>query len=62
MKSNTGLVNKCFEQYGTKYNLISSESFFISKDKDLIFESNLIELLGTEKYRNLLMDIANEIQ
>ena len=62
LKSNTGLVNKCFEQYGAKYNLVSSDSFFISKDKDLIFESNLIELLGKEKYRNLLTDIANEIQ
>jgi hypothetical protein len=62
LKNNTGLVKKCFEQYGAKYNLISSDSFFISKDKDLIFESNLIDLLGTEKYRNLLTDIANEIQ
>jgi hypothetical protein len=62
LKNNTGLVKKCFEQYGAKYNLVSSDSFFISKDKDLIFESNLIELLGTEKYRNLLTDIANEIQ
>lgn len=62
LKSNTGLVTKCFEQFGAKYNLISSDSFYISKDKDLIFESNLIELLGTEKYRNLLTDIANEIQ
>lgn len=61
LKSNTGLVNKCYEQYGTKYNLISSESFYISKDKDLIFESNLIEHLGIEKYRNLLADIAKEI-
>jgi hypothetical protein len=61
LKSNTGLVNKCFEQYGAKYNLVSSESFYISKDKDLIFESNLIEILGTEKYRNLVSEIANEI-
>jgi hypothetical protein len=60
-KRNTGLVKKCFEYYGTKYNLISPESFFVSKEDDLILESNLYEILGKEKYRNLLTDIANEI-
>lgn len=61
LKSNTGLVKKCFEQYGTKYNINSSESFYISKEKDLIFESNLYEILGKENYKNLVTDIANEI-
>ncbi|GAA4053093.1 MULTISPECIES: KAP family P-loop NTPase fold protein [Flavobacterium] len=60
-KSNTGLVKKCFELYGTKYNIISSDSYFISKDNDLILESNLYEILGKEKYRNLVTEIANEI-
>lgn len=60
-KGNTGLVKKCFESYGATYNIKSSESFYISKENDLILESNLFEILGKEKYRNLLSDIANEI-
>jgi hypothetical protein len=62
-KSNTGLVNKCYENYAAKYNLgEKKELFYISKDsKDLIFESSLFEVLGKEKYQNLLTDIANEI-
>ena len=62
-KSNTGLVNKCYENYAAKYNLAEKrELFYISKDsKDLIFESSLFEVLGKEKYQNLLTDIANEI-
>ncbi len=62
-KSNTGLVNKCYENYASKYNLSEyKEIFYISKDsKDLIFESSLFEVLGKEKYQNLLNDIANEI-
>lgn len=61
LKSNTGLVKKCFEQYNAKYNINSSESFYISKEQDLIFESNLFEVLGKEKYRNFITDIAKEI-
>jgi hypothetical protein len=61
LKSNTGLVDECFEKYGSKYKLFSSESFFIDNDKDLIFEPNLYEILGQDNYRNLLTDIANEI-
>jgi hypothetical protein len=62
-KRNTGLVNKCYENYAAKYNLgEKKELFYISKDsKDLIFESSLFEVLGKEKYQNLLTDIANEI-
>lgn len=60
-KNNTGLVKKCFDNYVAKYNLSDSESFYISKDKDLILESSLYEILGKEKYRNLLSDLANEI-
>lgn len=63
LKSNTGLVNKCYKTYTEKYNLgENKELFFITKDsKDLIFESSLFEVLGKEKYQNLLIDIANEI-
>lgn len=63
LKSNTGLVKKCFENYATKYNLTEyKDLFYISKDsKDLIFESSLFEVLGKDNYKGLLTDIANEI-
>lgn len=63
LKSNTGLVKKCFENYATKYNLTEyKDLFYISKDsKDLIFESLLFEVLGKDNYKGLLTDIANEI-
>lgn len=62
MIDNTGRVKKCLEELGLKYNLTShSDLFYINKDKSLVLESGLYEILGREKYRNLLTDIANEI-
>ena len=62
MIDNTGRVKKCLEELGLKYNLTShSDLFYIIKDKSLVLESGLYEILGREKYRNLLTDIANEI-
>ena len=61
LKSNSGIVKKCYETYSVQYNLTELDSFFISKENDLILGPLLFEALGKDKYRNLLTDIAKEI-
>lgn len=61
LKSNSGIANGCYEKFKLKYNLSDSINF-ITEDGDLILKPFLFKELGNEKYRNLLIDIASEIQ
>ena len=60
VKGNSGIVNSCYQKYRLKYALEDSLNFVIESD-DLILKPLLYKEIGDEKYRNLLTDIANEI-
>ncbi|AJR05006.1 KAP family P-loop NTPase fold protein [Siansivirga zeaxanthinifaciens] len=60
IKGNSGLVNSCYQKYSLKYALVDSINFVIESD-DLILKPLLYKEIGAEQYRNLLVEIANEI-
>ena len=60
VKGNSGIVNSCYQKYRLKYALEDSINFVIESD-DLILKPMLYKEIGGEQYRNLLTDIANEI-
>ena len=60
LKGNSGIVNSCYQKYHLKYALEDSLNFVVEAD-DLILKPLLYKEIGNEKYRNLLTDIANEI-
>lgn len=60
LKGNSGIVNSCYQKYSLKYALEDSLNFVVEAD-DLILKPLLYKEIGNEKYRNLLTDIANEI-
>lgn len=61
LRANSGITQDCFDSYKIKYNLTDSPNFILEENGDLVLKPLLYKEIGDEKYRNLLMDIANEI-